>query len=802
MRSLLLACAALLPISAEHADLPSAPGAAPLRADPSCKPSGPLAVELAVAGRRPDGALELSFSIRPVLSMQAVEWELELPADGRLVEGAAFGSATTERDDRTSARAVVWIPRGDGRTEVRLRVSGRFEATDELGGRRDEAVEVVRAVSWGRHDPVGRVFSQRDPRSGAVESMVALASFERSAGRAGGERGGDGAALDVDVTGVFEYVDKAWDYDGWTGADPILPIRRAKVQVVDLSGTVLATGTSGQDGSFSVPTPAPGAGSLEVRVQVVADSNSDPTFQRIRVRDGSNNVYVSPSPSTYFIDAGMNQLDVGTITVLPSVSGGDEAHPFNMFDMGIRAWEYLTGPCKRAKVATTVSIRWPGGSGSYASGSTANMATDDGYDDAVILHELGHVVHNLYSDNDEPGGAHSFGDSDQDPRLSLGEGFGTFWGGAVMHSEMGAEALYCDMQGGRQVGGIQLRLRMENVVPYRSDSFGAADEVAVAATLFDIVDDESSVDASPGSDDDPFVATTLIGDLSVHEAWFQVFEGPVKQASNLTLNHFWDGWFGEHGADGLHPELETLFRLRKIQYFNDDDEPNDRREDAVPIVGFGSWSPFRTLYAGSGPVPVPGALDEDWHTMDLVVGSRITVQTRYPNGASDADTQGDTELSLWNPAGAMAASDQGSGTGRNAKISSFLVDATGPWTFRVRTTSGMRYYGRYNYRVSYDFENFLPQVVRAPSASPRRIVSGMPSTLSALATDAQPLSYTWTPRTGGRIEGSGPTVTFVPPRHGPRRLHEIELTITDSLGASVGPMSVYVDTRLEKLRRP
>ena len=41
------------------------------------------------------------------------------------------------------------------------------------------------------------------------------------------------AAQEFVVTGRFEYEDKAWDQDGWTGEDPLRPVRRADVVVTD-----------------------------------------------------------------------------------------------------------------------------------------------------------------------------------------------------------------------------------------------------------------------------------------------------------------------------------------------------------------------------------------------------------------------------------------------------------------------------------------------------------------------------------------------------------------------------------------
>src|SRR6185436_21136556 len=68
------------------------------------------------------------------------------------------------------------------------------------------------------------------------------------------------------VKGHVEYADKGWDYSGWTGARPSLPVRRADVVVLDgVSGALLASGSTAQDGSFALNVDLAPVASVVIR---------------------------------------------------------------------------------------------------------------------------------------------------------------------------------------------------------------------------------------------------------------------------------------------------------------------------------------------------------------------------------------------------------------------------------------------------------------------------------------------------------------------------------------------------------
>lgn len=603
------------------------------------------------------------------------------------------------------------------------------------------------------------------------------------------------AAANFTVTGRFEYEDKAWTYNGWSGSDPSRPVRRADVYVLNAANdAVLGSGSTDQDGDFSIVCASVGV--VDVVVRLDADTDLDGSFQRIRVTTESNVEYSAFSPVFAAHDTSTD-LDAGTTTALKITSGGAEANAFNLLDMGVSMWEYVTqGDIVESASGQTVRLYWPGSGGSFASGAGAHISSDDGYDDAVILHELGHVLQNLYSDSDNPGGTHFFGDSDQDPRLSFGEGYATFVGGVIQIEEIVRQALYVDANGSAQNGGVQLRLRLETVEPYANDAKGTADEVAVACTLFDLIDSELSTDQSTGVDDDAIDSTATIAGKNRHQAFWDVFRGPIASAPNLTLNDAWDGWFELYGSGGLHADLVDLYHDRQVEFVNDTSEPNDTIATPLPIVPADAWVGGMTLYASDAVPPVPGSGDRDWFSAPLVVGSVIDFETRYPGGASDADTQADTYLDVFDPSDTKVVEDDDGGTGRNGAITGFAIDQTGTWKFRVRTlNTTSRRYGKYDYRIRYAFQNFAP-VVASVTATPSSIADDETTTLDVMASDAnvgQVLSYAWTPLDGGSILGGGASVTFDPPLVGGGTTFHVQVVATDPLGATSAPVQVAID---------
>src|SRR5262249_727998 len=159
-------------------------------------------------------------------------------------------------------------------------------------------------------------------------------------------------------------------------------------------GKTLGRGLTGADGAFAVEC-ASKLPVVDVEVLVEARNRNhakDDPFTPIVVLDPSGAVYSASAPLVVAHDTSAD-LDVGTTTVASGVLPEGDGNPFNLFDLAVSAWQYLTGPQVGAPHdARGIRMHWPSVTGSWAMGRNAWIAADDGYDDAVILHETGHVV--------------------------------------------------------------------------------------------------------------------------------------------------------------------------------------------------------------------------------------------------------------------------------------------------------------------------------------------------------------------------------------------------------------------------
>jgi len=337
---------------------------------------------------------------------------------------------------------------------------------------------------------------------------------------------------------------------------------------------------------------------------------------------------------------------------------------------------------------------WPAG-GSFTSGNVANLESDDGFDDLVQLHEIGHVIHNHYSDNDQPGAIHTFGQSDQDPRLSFGEGWATCFAGAVRRFRgLPNPGIYLDCSGSGFFGpqSIQLRMDLETGFPFTAETGGEADEGAIFCALWDIVD-------RPIGDDDPVNATTVFpNNLTGEQVLWSVMTGPIKTAVELTVRDMWNGFFAPTNF-GQHAALLQTFEAWGLHFAEDANEPNSTLALATPITLSSSWSATQTLYDAAASPPAPGGGDFDHFSFVGSHGSVVDIETRYPGGLADAGTYCDPHLELLRPDGTLQSSDEDGGVGRNARLSQEVLDQTGTWTIRVSSNHPYRRTGSYELRA-------------------------------------------------------------------------------------------------------
>ncbi len=327
------------------------------------------------------------------------------------------------------------------------------------------------------------------------------------------------------VTGTIRWEDRPLS-PGQLGTPIAKPARGVMVAVLDdATDATLATVSAADDGTYVATFEATG------NVRVVAYSRSRAEARPARVRDASG--YLHALGSEPFAP-GDSTVDL-TIEASESVAGA-----WNALDNAITAMDWI-----RARGHLTISpvfLYWQLGSatGSYYQGgdNSLHLDGDDGWDDVVALHELGHYVQDEYSVSDNPGGSHN--GSPADPRLAWGEGGATWFAIAVR-----GVPYYIDYSAG---GGWSVEL--ENGVHAASLNGGMSQSVSewmVAELLYDIGD-------GAGGDNDPMVAT--------HPEVWDVLSGYMLSAQprgfpGADLVEFLDGWFMTHGM-GSCAQLESL----------------------------------------------------------------------------------------------------------------------------------------------------------------------------------------------------------------------------------------------------
>ncbi len=261
-----------------------------------------------------------------------------------------------------------------------------------------------------------------------------------------------------------------------------LPIKYAEIRITDSNSNVVQCGitnSSGQikaiDGVSILKLPN-NAG--QFTIQVMSRSNktfffaskgvSIPIDISIKEDIYSNTIYDVATTVT------SNGSSGTSITAIALVAQGDEAlsssiegGAFNIYNNWITTAEYIGNNTSSATVSclsSPLDIYWKAGFNPYQyvypSANPATLQTvsfylrgynelyinggrvgdvttqdTDHFDDAVILHEIGHHIESVCGTADSPAGPHSAQDR-IDPRLAWSEGFGNFFGGHVIQNNM------------------------------------------------------------------------------------------------------------------------------------------------------------------------------------------------------------------------------------------------------------------------------------------------------------------------------------------------------------------------------
>jgi len=482
------------------------------------------------------------------------------------------------------------------------------------------------------------------------------------------------------ASGRFVYVDRAYNQTGFTGSEPQLSIRFADVEVLDSRNRVLATGPTDAGGFFSIPVVD--SSTRTVYVRVLSRSTRTPNLF-IDVRTSTKANYYSVRGNNVNNHNPTVNVNFGTIAALKGQGG----EAFNVFDQMVRGADYtasLTGSRPSASLSTVWKIDRGQTDSTYNRFSRQILLRDSGgYDDTVVLHEMGHFFVAQYSATDSPDTTHTFSFCNEDIRLAYEEGFVTYWGNSSLrYAGLAGSHIYMRSNGGPAGPGSLVRYAdLETDTQYFCQ--GAMSETNIMMALWDINDGPSTPDSTPGVDD----AHDLIA-LPDAEVW-QVMRDYIPTAANKSAEDFWDGWFVL--GNGSLAAMEAIFLDRVIEYVEDGAEVNNSAATAT-LLTVGAPSQAATFFYdqdGNGA----GAADPDYYVFTALGGQSYTAQTT--NLLSD----GNTLLEILSTNGStVLASNNDRAPGNDSSLVVWAAPADGAYYVRVTHAADYGIYG--SYRVS------------------------------------------------------------------------------------------------------
>jgi hypothetical protein len=414
---------------------------------------------------------------------------------------------------------------------------------------------------------------------------------------------------DLNISGKAFYEDKPYTASGFTGAKINTPIRHAIINVIANDCLVkLSSSQTGEDGSFTFNKINNSSRLGGVHLQIEA-KNADDSASPAEVRNSQS----ANPPALLTIngptlnDSVSNNFTSEQIIVPTDTIGG----AFNILDNFLKGGAFIQKPgfcptminpnaeCK----APFVTAYWQPGSNqgsffesqppaiSLCGGGCGGGDTDE-YDDAVILHEYGHFIATIFSQDTSPGGNHSIGDNTQDIRLSWSEGWATFFASAVLGSP-----LVVDTSAG---GGFNFEIESAPGHIYTTN------ELSISAVLWDIFD-------APSPDDDPITT------IAFPPVWKSFMNIPTATS---TIEEFARLFIADNPASVNN--FKTILTTRSIEFSPDAGESGE----ATLIVG-GALQ-HHTLYK----TDLDPFGDEDVIPFNVNSGQTVIVKTfNLTNGA-------------------------------------------------------------------------------------------------------------------------------------------------------------------------
>jgi Bacterial Ig-like domain (group 2) len=472
------------------------------------------------------------------------------------------------------------------------------EVRDASGG-----VIADAAVTWTSTNPAAAAVDGSGRVSGvAVGTAEIIASADGVASaqaRVGVYSARQKGRLDGVVSGVALFEDPEFDMSGLTGVTRETPIPFAAVEVVRLFDfSTVGQGTTRADGSFAVPVSNPGPAGVYVRVLT---------------RGESAQVFNSPRDLAAYAVVSDGIDDSGEAAPVTLVASQETlaGRAFNVYAALVTGAETVRR--QAADLPPTAIAYWqPGRAGTfyedvegriYVSGSSIDP---DEHDDAVILHEYGHLVAHHLARDDSPGGRHGLFDNAQDIRLAWSEGWADFFGSAAR-----ANSLYVDTDGaGRSRLAFDLESLASPVLPTLAEhALYTTSEVAVGAVLWDLYD---------ASGDEAFDAVAV----PFPTLWqvLRDFASPASLGRTTSFELFWDT-LRRQNPSLPEGDLAAIARERAIELAADAYEPDDEAPgELAPGL------PRRHTLLGED--------DVDRFTLALPAGDWL-VETRNLSGGAD-----------------------------------------------------------------------------------------------------------------------------------------------------------------------
>jgi len=453
-----------------------------------------------------------------------------------------------------------------------------------------------------------------------------------------------------------------------------MPIRHAQVELLNASDQIVATAVTDELGIYRIAVAQIDL-TLQYRLRVLTKGGL--SIEASLVKGALGLPYAGATQN--FLVSNKGQL-VDLI-----VSSQILSSAFNIYDQIITSHHYLLDGIGLGDIPSLNAV-WYAGSergsfycpaayisppcdGLHTIHLLGSAADSDAFDDAVVLHEIGHFILNVFSEDDSPGGIHYLHDNNQDLRLSWSEGFATAFSSMVRRYAGIADAdAYADTDGkGVSLYNYALEVPTggRNVFSPKTQSGGMAGELAVSVVLWDLIDainEEETFDT-----------------IAEQQSLWDTLQ-KMKGVDNVSMQDFMELWQGS--------DITSVANDRSIFAAVDDFESMD----AVSVDTM-------------GVVPLPVQQQRTFHNQEDEDWLKVYLEknTTYRFKTSKLFSGADTVLTIYAPdAQTEIATADNISSSNFASVKDLSINETGFYYVKVgrsQATSDLVRYGSYKLDV-------------------------------------------------------------------------------------------------------